>query len=319
MRCSKWTISAWVMLPAGAISLALAHSDAGNLDGPTVWETEVHVPGDGLFVLTARATDLGTGFWRYEYALQNVNSIRAAGSFRICFFDRHVVENVGFHDVDYQSGEMYDGADWMTNLTDGGVTWSTQSYAANPNANALRSGTTYNFRLDANAPPYFLIDASIELFRPGEPTSVRLWTIGPSGEACANPSDTDHDGKPNCYDFCPDTPPGACLCEGEWCCLGCMGPCYPESPDTCAEIGGKTYCDDDPQCKNGCPLFDMDNDGDRDLADFARLQLCFSGLPGNPGFVAPTQECIKRLDVDDDHAIGLGDYKQLFDLGLLGR
>ena len=290
---------------------------------PAVVETDIRVPGEGRFILAAKATDLGTGLWRYEYALQNLNSHRSAGSFSICFTGSPVVENVGFHDVDYHSGEIYDLSDWTANVSDGGfqvaVNWSTQSYAANPDANALRFGTIYNFRFDAGGAPEWA-QATIGLFRPGDPPRVWAHTIGPP-EACANPLDADHDGEWDCLDLCPETPPGACTCQGIGvCCVGCMGPCWLDNPrDACVDEGGVTDVCGDSRCKNGCPLLDMDNDGDRDLADFARLQRCFSGQPGDPGYVAPTRECVNRLDVDGDHAIGLGDYKQLFDLGLLGQ
>jgi hypothetical protein len=204
-------------------------------------------------------------------------------------------------------------------VADGGVTWSTQSYAANPNANALRFGTIYNFRFDANAPPSQRVNVLIGLFRPGDPSNVWAQTVGPP-QHCVNPLDFDRDGASGCFDFCPDTPAGTCTCQGVgWCCRGCTGPCFVAPRDSCIESGGTPYECGDPQCKNGCPLLDMDNDGDRDLADFGVLQRCFTGPFGVPGFMAPTQECLNRLDIDDDQAITLGDYQQLFDLGLLGQ
>lgn len=284
---------------------------------PTVVETDIRVPGEGLFILAAKATDLGTGFWRYEYALQNLNSHRSAASFRICYGPWAVVENVGFHDVDYHSGEIVDLTDWTASVADGTVTWSTQSYA--DNANALRFGTIYNFRFDANRPPE-PARAIVGLFRAGDPPTVEADTIGPSLD-CTNDLDADRDGEGDCSDLCPGTPAGACTCQGiGMCCFGCTGPCFLEYPhDACVDDHGTPDECGDPRCKNGCPLLDMDNDGDRDLADFAGLQRCFSGLPGELGHVAPTRECVNRLDVDGDHAIDLGDYKQLFDLGLLGQ
>jgi hypothetical protein len=36
---------------------------------PSVRETDVQVPGEGLFILSAKVTDLGTGSFHYEYAL----------------------------------------------------------------------------------------------------------------------------------------------------------------------------------------------------------------------------------------------------------
>jgi hypothetical protein len=294
---------------------------AWNDQDPLVVETDIQVPGEGAFFLAAKATDLGTGFWRYEYALQNLNSHRSARSFDICFGASMTVENVGFHDVDYHSGEVYDSTDWTAKVTEGCVHWSTQSYAPNPNANALRFGTLYNFRFDANAPPQSS-KAPIGLFRPGSPANVWVETIGPEF-SCENPTDTDNDGESDYLDRCPATPAGACNCQGiGWCCAPCWGPCYPDYPrDTCVEFGtpedypGVPDECGDPQCKDGCPLLDMDNDADRDLADLAGLQRCFTGPNGSPA----AHHCVHRLDVDDDYAIDLGDYKYLFDVGLPDR
>ena len=45
-----------------------------------VTETAVDVPGDGRFVVASLATDLGTGLWRYEYAVQNLTSHAPPGA-----------------------------------------------------------------------------------------------------------------------------------------------------------------------------------------------------------------------------------------------
>jgi hypothetical protein len=285
---------------------------------PAVVETDIQVSGEGLFILAAKATDVGDGFWHYEYALQNFNSHRSAGSLNLCFLSGLTLKNMVFHDVDYHSGEVYDLTDWTAEVAEGGVHWSTQGYAANPHANALRFGTIYNFRYDANLPPLGRASLRLGLFRPGNPQEIWTGTIGPL--ECINDYDVDRDGQSGCFDYCPNTPAGACICQGiGWCCLGCTGPCYKETPrDECVAYYGTPDECGDPTCKNGCPLLDMDNDADRDLADFAGLQRCFSGYQANPKYAAPSRECIHRLDVNDDGAIDLLDYEQLFELDLLG-
>ncbi|MGB2987233.1 MAG: hypothetical protein WBE26_15290, partial [Phycisphaerae bacterium] len=49
----------------------------------SVVETDAQVPGEGLFIVAMKMTNLGTGFWHYEYAIQNLNSDRCAGSFTV--------------------------------------------------------------------------------------------------------------------------------------------------------------------------------------------------------------------------------------------
>ncbi|HEY3241804.1 MAG TPA: hypothetical protein VGM03_00505 [Phycisphaerae bacterium] len=139
----------------------------------------IDIPGDGRMTLGYRVTDLGGGQQHYEYALYNMNSHRSAQSFSIPVPAGVVITNIGFHDVSYHSGEPYSGADWTGGALDGGITWSTETYAQNVNANALRWGTLYNFRFDANTVPQ-AADATIGLFRPGTPTSMTVAAVGPS-------------------------------------------------------------------------------------------------------------------------------------------
>ena len=110
---------------------------------------------DGLFVTAAKATDLGGGLWRYEYAVQNLNSHRSAGSFSVPLPFGANVSNIGFHDVTYRNGDGVGnvdqtGTDWSGVVLAGTITWAAQTPVQNPNANAIRWGTTYNFRFDAN-------------------------------------------------------------------------------------------------------------------------------------------------------------------------
>jgi hypothetical protein len=140
--------------------------DAWDVEDPAVTVTSVIVPegttspydGNARLVLGFRTTDLGGGVWHYEYALYNQNSDRSIRAFSIPIPPGVNVTNIGFHDVDYLGGDgegnvNRDGTDWTPNLNGSSLTWETQTFAANPNANALRFGTTYNFRFDADAPP----------------------------------------------------------------------------------------------------------------------------------------------------------------------
>jgi hypothetical protein len=140
--------------------------------------TDVQVPGDGFFVVGAKATDLGGGTWHYEYAVWNHNCNASAGSFSVPVPSGATVQNVGFHDVDYHSGEIYDGTDWTASVVPGSITWSTTPHAQDPNANALRWATMYNFRFDANVAPV-MAPVTLGMFKPGGATSVSTNTISP--------------------------------------------------------------------------------------------------------------------------------------------
>lgn len=45
---------------------------------PSVLETDIHVPGEGLFLLAAKTADMNGGWYSYEYAVQNLNSDQSA-------------------------------------------------------------------------------------------------------------------------------------------------------------------------------------------------------------------------------------------------
>lgn len=154
-----------------------------------VVETDIQIADDGLLILAAKSTDLGAGWWRYEYAVENLNSHRAGRSFSIPIDPAGTIRNVGFHDVAYHSGEPYSSTDWTVSTTSSEIAWSTEDYSVNQNANALRWGTLYNFRFDANRQP-ITTDARLGLFRPGDPSAATASTVGPNiSEADCNNND----------------------------------------------------------------------------------------------------------------------------------
>ena len=159
---------------------------------PSVTETSVGAA-EGLFILSAKATDLGGGIYHYEYAVENLTNHRSGQSLTVPFPAGTVISNVGFHDVDYHSGEPFDGTDWPSTVGANSVTWATTTFAVNPLANALRWGTLYNFRFDANVAPGFA-PLTIGLFKPGVGSPVATVTnVAPNscfgagnGTACSD-------------------------------------------------------------------------------------------------------------------------------------
>ncbi len=132
---------------------------------------DVQVPGDGLFVVGSRAYDLGGGQWRYEYAVYNMNSHRSGGTFSVPVPVGANVTNAGFHGVIYRNGDgpgnvNMSSADWNFAVVGGFATWATQTEGQNQNANALRWGTTYNFRFDCDVAPA------------NGTTTLGLWRVG---------------------------------------------------------------------------------------------------------------------------------------------
>ncbi len=137
---------------------------------PGVTVVDVFVPAEGRFVFAGKVTDLGGGQWHYEYAAYNMNSSRSGQSFSVPT-GAAVLSNIAFHSVDYHSGEPYTNLDWTVINSGGVLTWETETEAQNPNANALRWGTTYSFRFDADTPPTSGT-ATLGLFKSGTPSSI---------------------------------------------------------------------------------------------------------------------------------------------------
>ena len=173
------------------------HGLGQGIPDPDVTISQIDVPGEGRFYLASKAVDLGNGTWRYEYGLQNYNSHRSAGSISIPVNTGS--EAHGFHSISYHSGEPIDDSPW-TPVDDGSsLTWSTVDYAVNPNANAVRWGTMYNFWFETDTPPT-TGDIEIGLFRPGTPGSVTASATVPTpGATCLG--DFDGDGLVNFFDI----------------------------------------------------------------------------------------------------------------------
>lgn len=246
---------------------------------PEVVESSIQIPGEGLFILAAKAFPVDAAFWRYEYALQNLNSDRAGASFAIPLPDGAVVQNIGFHDIDYHSGEPYDGTDWQADVSNGRIRWATTPYATDPNANALRWSTLYNFRFETNVAPSGSL-ATLGLFKPGSPSEVVSATIGP----ISGTIDCNDNGIPDVCDL---------SCDG----LGCEEPCGTATdcnensvPDDCeADCNANGIADDcdltsgeSPDCNvNGIP-------DECDLANETSEDCDGNGIPDECGELPDT-------------------------------
>ena len=69
--------------------------------------------------------------------------------------------NIGFHAPPQEPGGQmtarqepgYSSTPWNVTQDSSSITWNSETFAQNQNANAIRFGTLYNFRFDANQPP----------------------------------------------------------------------------------------------------------------------------------------------------------------------
>jgi hypothetical protein len=144
---------------AGTLSASFTASTVQQDPAILAWQANdasvvieyVDWPNDGRFIIARKVTSLGGGNHHYEFAVHNLNSDRSGGGFAVGFPAGTTISNTGFKDIAYHSGEPYSGLDWAVSVTGSSVEWMTESFASNPNANALRWGTLYNFWFDATA------------------------------------------------------------------------------------------------------------------------------------------------------------------------
>jgi len=168
--------------PSYAISLAggtfverQSAIQAWKAQDSTVNILDVDVPGSApaeRYQVARKVTDLGGGLWHYEYAVRNHNSDRSARALTIDFPTATNFSGIGFKDIESHSGEPYATTDWSVSTTSTEVSWFTDDFATNANANALRFATMYNFWFDADQPPGDNVINTLELFKPGSPTSL---------------------------------------------------------------------------------------------------------------------------------------------------
>ncbi|MCE2883956.1 MAG: hypothetical protein LW806_03520 [Planctomycetaceae bacterium] len=192
---------AYTLTLTGATIQQRAAIEAWPTFNPAVVLANVDVEGDGRFIVGNYAKDNGNGTWRYEYAVFNMNSDRSGRSFSVPIPAGVTVSNAGFRDVAYHSGDPYDLTDWSISTSGGSVTWTGGTYATNPNGNALRFSTMYNFWFDASTPPQN-VAATLGLFKPGAAGAPDAMTAPVKGPSSASiPEDLNGDGAVNASDL----------------------------------------------------------------------------------------------------------------------
>jgi len=114
------------------------------------------------------------------------------------------ISNIGFHAPIQHPGFANDGTfnsqgysstPWSVMQDASSITWSSETFAQNQNANAIRFGTLYNFRFDADQPPN-PTNAMVGYFKTGSPSFVGVQAPGnvplpsPTPTPTASPSPT---------------------------------------------------------------------------------------------------------------------------------
>jgi hypothetical protein len=158
-------------------------TDSGVTQGPALdaWVDRAAPPpgtaatvldtGEGHVELAVRATLLGSGLYRYEYALFNLDFDRQIRSLSIPLPPDVTVVNTGFDDVDDQPGN-----DWQSSVTASQIVWAMPDGIVG--SGALDWGTLYNLRFEANAAPVDLM-ATLGVLEAGAPSELEPVSKGP--------------------------------------------------------------------------------------------------------------------------------------------
>ncbi|MGV6815018.1 MAG: GC-type dockerin domain-anchored protein [Phycisphaerales bacterium] len=174
------------------------HGLGVNTPDPDVFVATIAVPNEGKLEVGAKVTDLGDGTYRYDYAVHNQNSHMSVGSVSVP--NASGTSGHYFHDVDYHDSvdANIDGTDWSPVEDASGISWATESFASNVNANAIRWGTTYNFSFVSDQAPE-MGDVTLGMWRDPSVSVTAANIPVPSAGIC--PADLDGDGVLTFFDI----------------------------------------------------------------------------------------------------------------------
>jgi hypothetical protein len=257
-----------------------------DVDPSSVVETDMQIPGEGLFILAAKTSESPPGIWRYSYALQNLNSDQSGASFSVPIPAGAIIANIGFHDVDYHSGDAQAPTDWQPVVADGSVTWSVVPCDPPETANALRFGTVYSFYFESTTEPA-PTTITVGLFKPGAYNEITGTSVGP----WLPHIDCDRDGLSDDCELSCGAPGGLCDLPG----CGESADCNTNDLPYECEPG----CNDN-NVPDDCDIDPTDPDGNGDVSDDCQP----NGVPdecevdcNGDGF---PDDCEPVPDTDDD-------------------
>ena len=165
---------------AGTTSIGEPALAAWKQSVPSVDLRSVAVQDDGRLWVASDCIALPAGGYRYEYAVTNLDSQRGVRSFRVPVDAGAQVTGAGMSFPLSHSGEPYSSAAWTVTVSPGSVEFSTSVFAIDPDANALRWGTTYTFWFRAASAPGTRT-ATLGLFRPGVAADPLVGVCAPTG------------------------------------------------------------------------------------------------------------------------------------------
>lgn len=187
-------IARWAQLDPDVTIATADHDDTPN-PSPSF-------PGSFIrsrFYVAAAASPLPGGFWRYEIVVFNLNSDRSCGGLSIPLPAGASFGDAFLRHPPVHSGEAISNTPWSWSRNGNLLTVSTDPYSRDPNANAIRWGTMYNFGFTTNATPA-TGPATLALFKPGSLASIQASGL-PLPGALPCPADADGDAAVDANDL----------------------------------------------------------------------------------------------------------------------
>ena len=166
--------------------------------GATVNQVQPDPGNDGISYVGYKVTSPTPGVYHYEYAVYNYNLDRSIQSFSVPLGAGANLSNIGFHAPPQEPGWANDGTlnnqgysstPWAVTQASDSITWNSETVVQNQNANAIRFGTLYNFRFDADQPPQ-TTNATVGFFKTGSPTMVAIQAPAGGATPTATPTAT---------------------------------------------------------------------------------------------------------------------------------
>src|SRR5204863_7412036 len=114
--------------------------------GATINRIEPDPGNDGIGAVGYKVTIPSAGVWHYEYSVYNQSLDRAIQAFVVPLGAGVTISNIAFHAPPQHPAWANDGTvgsagfsstAWPSNQTSSDLTWSTEKFSANQNANAI--------------------------------------------------------------------------------------------------------------------------------------------------------------------------------------
>jgi hypothetical protein len=169
---TAWTFGPLSAQRAGAVVDAWVNPAA---PGPNADNRKIDT-GVGQLTLAGRATDVGGGRWRYDYALMNHDYDNGISTFSVALPAGAVVSNAFFRDHDRNPE-----TDWVAKVAAGDqIRFEPPKNARTPHRYFQDWGLLYTFSFEVNAAPAAIGDSSASLgVLDGLTRSLSVRTVGP--------------------------------------------------------------------------------------------------------------------------------------------